>query len=321
MKRQLNVYFFICFCMNAFSTTAQDYTLYYLFIDSAEFYTHSNIIPKINTYYQQAFSTNRGFPDDYCNAIVYDFIEKKELNYPLIEDGFKNGLYYRDLKSSLNGNQIPFSKGRLKRLYRKSKLKSEKSSFKIYRMLMKDQFSRRRRNSNLSEVDRVTSVKLIKLLETEPELFNRFKTGAFGSEMIGVLMLHCEWKNLESVQDSIHDLTKRGLINRHVFAAIIERSAMGNGYVFELDSSKTKIVCIENQKMMLCSTYYPTISWFYGEKYDYIRKAIILPPLNAYLAKEKLNELRRFLFLSDIDLKYSTPGYIVLSKEEYCNYK
>jgi hypothetical protein len=247
-------------------------------------------------------------------------MEKKELNYPLIEDGFKNGLYYRDLKSSLNGNQIPFSKGRLKRLYRKSKLKSEKSSFKIYRMLMKDQFSRRRRNSNLSEVDRVTSVKLIKLLETEPELFNRFKTGALCSEMLGILMLHCEWKNLESVQDSIHDLTKRGLINRHVFAAIIERSAMGNGYVFELDSSKTKIVCIENQKRMLCSTYYPTISWFYGEKRDYIRKAIILPPLNPYLTKEKLNELRRFLFLSDIELKYSTPGYIVLSKEEYCRY-
>ncbi len=110
------------------------------------------------------------------------------------------------------------------------------------------------------------------------------------------------------------------LINRHVYASIIERSAMGDGYVFELDSTKTKITCLEDKKMILCTTYYPNIGWFYGEKIDYKRKVIILPPLHPYLTEEKLNELRRFLFLSDLNLKYSSLGYIQLSKEQYCNY-
>ncbi|AEA42476.1 hypothetical protein [Fluviicola taffensis] len=318
---QLKVYYIVPLCLSPFSSQAQDYTEYYQFIDSAEFYMRSNNISKINECYRKSFSLNRGFPEDYCNAIIYAYFEKKELNYPLIEQGFGNGLVYSDLKSSLNGNKIAFSKKQLKRLYRKKKLKKEKSSFKIVKMLIRDQLSRRLHRNKVHQRDSITSVKLIKLLKTEPELFDRFKTGYVGSELLGILILHSEWKNLESIQDSIHNLTKRGLINRHIFAAIIERSAMGDGYVFGLDSLKTKIVCMEDKKMILCTTYYPNISWFYGEKKDYKRKAILLPPLHPYLTEEKINELRRFLFLSDINLKYNSAGNILLSKDEYCNFK
>jgi hypothetical protein len=193
-------------------TFSQDYAEYYKYIDSAKFYLRSDNVSKINECYQHAFSSNRGFADDYSNAIVYDYFEKKELNYFLAARSFRDGLIYNDLKSSLTANKIVFSKKKLKRIYRKNRLKKKKSSFKLHRILIKDQLARRLFHRSMHKIDSITSVKIIRLLKTEPELFNRFQTGFVGSEVLGVLMLHCEWKRLEPIQDSIHNFTKKGLI-------------------------------------------------------------------------------------------------------------
>jgi len=316
-----SAYFVIVFLLINFSSKAQDYKDYYRYIDSAEYFIRDNNIKKVNEYYCSAFNLNRGFPNDYTNAIIYSYKEKNALDYKLVEKGFSDGLDYKNLVSSLKLNNVIYSKKELKKSHRKFKLRKEVGSSRIILMLIPDQIHRRLISKKMSKGDSITSVKLIELLKKKPEYFNRFKTGNLGSELIGILMIHSGWNNLESIQNSIHDLTKRGIINRNVLASIIERSAIVNGAVFEFDSLRNKIVCYDNQKMILCTSYFPNIGWFYGEKTDHIKKVIYLPPLHPNLSLEKINELRRYLFLSDLSLKYNSKGNILTTKEEYCKFR
>ncbi len=94
------------------SLNAQDYHEYYMYIDSAEYFIRENNFQKTNECYRKSFNSNRGFPDDYSNAIIYDYFEKKVLDYKLIEKAFNDGLNYKDLKSSLDGNKIIYSRNK-----------------------------------------------------------------------------------------------------------------------------------------------------------------------------------------------------------------
>lgn len=309
-----------CFSSLLF-TQAQDYTKYYELIDSANFYKSVRDDAKVNEYYLRSMCSFRGFSEDYCSAILYNYIVNKKFNDTLIEKGFRDGLTYRDLKSTLTINKVHFYKKNLKRLYRKNKLKKTTSCFKLYRLLLRDQFSRRIKRGNIQKADQLTGKKLIKLQRNKPELFDRFQTGFLGSEILDILLMHSGWKNLREIQDSIHLLTKTGLINRKTFANIIEREAFSEGIIFEMDSSKSRILSIDNKKMLLCDLFYPNICFNYGRIYDKERKVTLLPPTHPYLTEEKINELRSYLFLSPISLLYSNHGYLKVSQEEYCKFK
>ena len=300
---------------------SQDYTRYYELIDSANYFKSVRDDIKVDQYYVQSLSSYRGFPDDYSSAILYNYFVNKKLSDTLIKKAFNDGLTFRDFKSTLNLNNIVFSEKQIKKLYRKNKLKITTSCIKLYRLLIRDQISRNTKRGNMQKTDSITGQKLIKLLRIKPELFDRFKTGFLGSEILDILMIHSGWKNLNIIQDSIYELTRKGFIKRETFANIIERDAFTEGTVFEIDSSNTKIIAYDNKKLLLCDFYYPNICFNYGRVYDKERKKTILPPTHPYLTEDKLNSLRSHLFLSDINLLYSNPSYPKVTQEEYCKSK
>lgn len=301
---------------------AQDFTRYYQLIDSAKYFIANEDYAKGDYYYQEGLNSYRGFPDDYGKAILNNYVVHNKLNFYLIKTGFSNGLKSRDLRRSLEQNNVPYSKRKIKKIYRKNKLKKQKGSFPVYYTLIRDQRSRSKKNGDMVEADSITGEKLKKWLVEKPHLFNRFQTSFLGSEMIGILMIHSGWKNLESVQDSIYSLTKKGLIHRDVFGSIIERSALYNGYVFTIDSENQKVAARQGLETMLCNTaYYSNIFVGYGGMRDAERQAIIMPPIHPSFSEESINKLRNHLFYSDVSLLYGNPYYLKVSDKEYCDFK
>lgn len=304
------------------SVCSQDYTQYYQLIDSAEYYIGNQDLVKGDTYYQKGLNTFRGFPDDYDQAILNNYIVYNKLDLDLIKAGFSNGLLFRDLKYSLDMYNAPYSKRELKKIYRKNKLKKKKGSLPVYFAMIRDQRSRSKKNGDIAKADAITAVKLKKWMIKKPHLFNRFDTRLSGSEMIGVLMIHTGWKNLASVQDTLYNLTKKGLIHRNVLGQIIERSALYGGYIFTLDPVHHKIAWREGGQNVMCyGLSYSNIFQRYGEIYDAEREAFLLPPIHPSFSEEEINKLRNHLFFSDVTLLYGNPRYMKVSAEEYCEFE
>jgi hypothetical protein len=304
------------------SVFSQDYTRYYQLIDSAEHYIANEDLVKGDAYYLKGLNTYRGFPSDYDQAILNNYIVYNKLDFDLIKTGFSNGLLFRDLKYSLDKYNAPYSKRELKKIYRKNKLKKKKGSLPVYFALLRDQRSRSKKNGNMAKADSITAVKLKKWMIEKPHLFNRFDTSYYGSEMISVLMFHTGWKNLESVQDTLYNLTKKGLIHRNVLGHIIERSALYGGYVFTLDSVHHKIAGRQGGENVMCNGLsYSNIFQRYGGIYDPEREAFLMPPIHPSFSEEEINKLRNHLFFSDVSLLYGHPRYLKVSAEEYCEFE
>ncbi|RYM32370.1 hypothetical protein ERX46_13895 [Brumimicrobium glaciale] len=315
-----NIFIFSLFLIYQ-TSFAQDYTRYYQLIDSAKYFIANEDYVKGDYYYQEGLNSYSGFPNDYDKAILNNYVLHNKLNFYLIKSGFSNGLLYRDLKYSLEQYNVPYSKRKLKKIYRKNKLKKKKSALPVHFAMIRDQRSRSKKNGDISKADSITGVKLKKWMVKKPHLFNRFETNYYSSEMIGILMIHSGWKNLESVQDKIYSLTKKGLIHRDVFGSIIERSALYDGYIFTIDSVNQKIAARQNLESRLCNdTYYSNIFVGYGGLRDSERQATILPPIHHLFSEEEINKLRNHLFFSDVSLLYGNPRYLKVSTEEYCDF-
>jgi|SRR5690554_4108110 len=300
---------------------AQDYTRYYQLIDSAKYFIANEDYAKGDYYYQEGLNSYRGFPNDYNQAILNNYFVYNKIDSDLIKTGFSNGLLFRDLKYSLDKNNAPYSKRKLKKIYRKNKLKKKKGSLPVYFTLIRDQRTRSKKNDDMVKADSITGEKLKKWMIEKAYLFNRFKTSFLGSEMIGVLMLHSGWENLKSLQDSIYNLTKKGLIHRDVFGSIIERSALYGGYIFTIDS-QDKISGRQGGENAMCNGLsYSNIFVGYGGIRNEERQGIILPPIHPSFSEESINKLRNHLFYSDVSLLFENPRYLKVSEEEYCQYK
>ena len=313
---------FACaFCLQN-NSIAQDYTQYYELIDSADHCVNMSDFNSANEYYLKALSKYKGFGLDYERAIINNYDATQKLDYELIKKGFKDGLLKRDLVYTLERNGIPYSKKGMKKIYRKNKLKKKKGSLPVYSALIRDQRSRSKKNGNMAKADSITTLKLKKWMIKKPHLFNRFETSFFGSEMIGILMIHSGWKNLESVQDTLYNLTRKGWIHRSIFASIIERQSLYGGYIFELDFISNKIIGKLDLEAQPCNqTYNSTIYTGYGGKLNKEKQAYLLPPNSPLQTEKSLNKIRKHFFYGNLEILYSNPLFLKVSREEYCGFE
>lgn len=300
----------------------QDYKRYYQLIDSATYFKSIDDNLKADDFYTSALIAYRGFSNDHLTAILNNYYISNKLNFEMIKNAFQDGLNYRDLKFQLSKQNIFIPERNLKKLYRKNRIKKKRSLHPIYFALIADQIPRSRKNGDISEVDRRTGIKIKKWMIEKPYLFNRFETGFIGSELIYILMIHAGWENLESVQDTIYNLTQKGLIHRNTLADIIERSALYRGSIFSIDSINPKLINNIDTESSLCGQHYSNISLNYGKIYDADRKVVLTPPIHPSLNEVEINTLRNYLFLTTIEFYYiSNPKYLKVSPEEYCSFK
>ena len=304
---------------------SQDFSKYYQYVDSIEYYSSLDIINSdiaSDNLYRKCFEEYRAFPGMYSSALITSYKVHNKLCDSLIVAFFRAGAFYTNLVYELEKNHINFSKKALKKLKRrgrKLKTKSTVSGFPIYRMIIKDQFSRRKSTSQIQRVDSLNAVKLRKLLKAKPDLFNYQKTGPLTSVILEILLFHGEWKNIEPIQKEIHDLIKKGHINRNVLAYLIERNAVSDAYEFRLDSLQNKVVATKNLADSACHGYYSSIAYEWGGVFDSTKNSRILPPLHPKLKIDEINTLRKYLFLSDLNLLYATKKYAsAKTVEEYC---
>jgi hypothetical protein len=305
---------------------AQDFTNFYIYIDSIEYYNSINTVnsdKKSDNLYRKCFNEYRAFPGVYSSAIITSFKANNSLCDTLIVAAFREGALKQNIKYDLDKNGIHYSKRNLNKLKRKGKKQQSRkiNAFPIYRMIVKDQFARTRRKvkQNIQQTDSLNAIKLRELLKTKPDLFNRNRTTPLAAMLLEILLFHGDWKNIEPIQTELYELTKKGFISRNVLAYLIERNAISDGYEFRIDPIQKKIISTKNLADSVCHGYYSSIAYEWGGIRDTSKNRIVLPPLHPNLRIEEVNDLRHFLFLSDLNLLYKTGKYYsAKTVEEYC---
>lgn len=307
----------------AFSITnniyAQNYTMYYQKIDSAKYYENLNDYKKADSLYLNCFKKYVGFADDYLSAISNNYKFTHTLNETYLIEGIKSGLLYKELKDELVIDSIRFSKFEIKKLYRKYHLVRSVNVMPIVRMLIKDQWARIR-EKNTNKADSLNAIRLTRLLRTNPDLFNRFKTGYIWSSILNIIILHSEWEYIEPVFYQLRDYVQLGYINREPLYTIIDRNSLFGGYLYCVDTTRNIIVIKKKGNIPVCPQYiyYSNL----GQFYFYIKniKKAYLVPVYPSITKEELNALRQYLFLSTIDTFLKTNPYLIVpSVDDFCN--
>jgi hypothetical protein len=206
-------------------------------------------------------------------------------------------------------------------MYRKNRLKKSAHIYYLYPLIFRDVWARSFRTKKMHIADSINGVKLIFLMKEKPSLFNRFDTGFLGSSLIDILLIHQNWSSLEKIQKQLFELTKNGYINRSTLASVIDRNALGDSYVFKLDSTKTKIIGTKYQGLLFCNNLkgYSNIAYRYGRLYDAINKKIFIAPINPLLSRNEVNELRYMLFFNSIEDMLKIQYYYLPSPDEYCD--
>jgi len=323
MKKSLKTVFILIFFKSIIFS--QDYSNYYKYIDSVEYFNSLNTnesFEKSNELYKKCFSEYVAFPNDYVSAFFLNYKVNGQICDSLVIAAFRERSSYINFKLDLEKNKIQYSKKQIKKLKRKGKkirTPKSQSGFVVYRMLLRDQIARRgNSDKKIQKVDSLNALKIRKLIKKKPDLFNYKKTGFLTAALLQILIFHGEWKNIEPIQNELHDLIKKGHIDRFCLAYLIERNAVGTDMVFRLDTVSNSIYNTIQKVDSICLGY-SNIGFEWGSVYDKTRKIHVLPPFYPNLTIEDINRLRKYLFLSDLDLMFKTKKYILAeSVEEYC---
>jgi hypothetical protein len=297
-----------------------DYSFYYSYIDSANYFHAKNKIDSTNLYYQKAFTLYKGFDTDYESAIYPYFLEHQVLDTSLIAKAFLVGSNKRDILFLLERRNIPHSKKQIRTIYQKNKLKPKINPRILKRMLLSDQIARRFRPKKMQKVDIKNAKKLIQLMQQQPAIFDHNNLSLKNYGRLEVLLIHAGWKNLDTEFNDIQSLTKEGKLNRLIGASIIERAAIYHGFLFKIDSTG-HIKVLENQSKVLCDFFYPNIYFNYGLKFDKKNKQLLFPPYNSNLTEQEVDSMRQFLFLSPLNMLYEQQQFRFVSSDEFCNFK
>ncbi len=300
----------------------QDYSLYYKYMDSIQYYKVHQNNTKVFELYKTCFKQFKGFHDDYDAAICYTYNTKNKIDDSLFIQAFHAGSSFFMLYMDSH-DFVPFSIVKTYRLYRKHKTKKSNSIFPILRMIYKDQKYRKKdinwRKKN--NIDSINAQKLIYWAKNEPERFNRFKSGIAAQNLLGVIIFHDGWRYLHPIQKELMDFTRKGWLNRDVMAYLIERTGMDQQY-FKIQ--KDSLVAIQDTSHFYCEgkkLIYSNINCFFTgvDKQENIR---YFAPTNPIISSLEMEELRRFLMLPSTDLLYKmNPTYKRLSIDEYCEYR
>lgn len=186
-------------------------------------------------------------------------------------------------------------------------------------MIVRD-FGARMRNKNIEKVDSINALKMTKLLASNPELFNRSRTGYMWSSMLNIIILHSRWQHTEHLFDTWKGMVEKGYLDREPLYTLIDRNSLQYGYLFQIDTISNKIVGERNGNTPICSHYifHSNLGQFF-----YYRRTInknLLVPLNPSISTSELNALRSYLFLPPIELFLKTHPYLTITnEEEFCN--
>ncbi len=312
-------------CLYLKNSYSQDYSNYYKYIDSIEYFNSLNTkesFEKSNELYKKCFSEYVAFPQDYEAAFFLNYKVNGEICDSLVIASFRERMSYINFKFKLEKNKIEYSKRQIKKLKRRGKkLRTPKSQsgFIVFRMLLRDQIARRgNSDKKIQKVDSLNAIKIRKLIYKKPDLFNYKKTSLLTATFLQILIFHGEWKNIEPIQKELHDKIKKGQMDRSVLAYLIERNAVGTNQVFRLDTVSNIIYTSIQIEDSICLGY-SNIGYEWGSVYDETRKLRVLSPFYPNLEIEDINRLRNYLFLSDLDLMFKTKKYILAtSVEEFC---
>lgn len=310
----------LLFCISQ-ETYSQDYSLYYNYMDSIQYYKVHQNNTKVFELYKTCFNQFKGFHDDYDKAICYTYTTKNKIDDSLFIQAFQAGSSFFMLYMDSH-NFVPFSIVKTYRLYRKHKTKKSNSMFPILRMIYKDHKYRKKdinwRKKN--NIDSINAQKLIYWAKNEPERFNRFKSGIAAQNILGVIIFHDGWRYLHPIQKELMEFTRKGWLNRDVMAYLIERTGMDQQY-FKIQ--KDSLVANQDTSHFYCEgkkLIYSNINCFFTgvDKQENIR---YFAPINPIISSLEMEELRRFLMLPSTDFLYKmNPTYKRISIEEFCNY-
>ncbi len=308
------------FCISQ-GVRSQDYSLYYKYIDSIDYYKVQQNENKVFELYKICFKQFKGFYDDYEAAICYTYQTKNKIDDSLFIQAFEAGSSFLMLYMDYHGT-VPFPLVKTYRLYRKHKTKKTNATFPILRMIYKDQKYRKKDISwrKKHNIDSLNAQKLIYWAKNEPIRFNRFKSGLVAQHLLGIIIFHDGWKYLYPIQKELMEFTRKGWLNRDVMAYLIERTGMDQQY-FKIQ--KDSLVANQDTSHFYCEgkkLIYSNINCFFTgvDKQENIR---YFAPINPIISSLEMEELRRFLMLPSTDFLYKmNPTYKRISIEEFCNY-
>ena len=107
----------LLFCISQ-ETYSQDYSLYYKYMDSIQYYKVHQNNTKVFELYKTCFNQFKGFHDDYDKAICYTYTTKNKIDDSLFIQAFQAGSSFFILYMDSH-NFVPFSIVKTYRIYPK----------------------------------------------------------------------------------------------------------------------------------------------------------------------------------------------------------
>lgn len=314
--------------IKCFSFFAQDYSDYYKKIDSAKYYSITNNLKRADVIFQQCFDEFLGFEDDLEFAIKTHYKINNKIFSKYIYNLYCIGLTSNEIKKNLSLHKIKYSKQEYKKEKQESKKHmiffNQKKSILIYRMILRDIYYRKKGNNKKTIfIDSLNSLKLIELIKSNPIVFCRFRNNYISHFSLDILLVHSEWKNLHHIQKELHNLVKKGWINRDIIADMIERTALFRGVVFEL---KNDSINTYKSKIKLCGSInenYSALNYKYKIYKDTTSNSCFYRPFHPNLSIEKVDSLRNYIFFPKIEYEtffHENPKLIILDEQKFCEY-
>lgn len=295
---------------------AQDYTRYYQRIDSSALYFNQ---PKqADSMYALAFAEQIGFPQDYENAIGAHHEFTGELSLEYVIGGFTGGLRKKQLTAFLKSQSIPYKKRTIRRLYREHRVKRSVGTLPVWKLLRKDQKARRDYR-HVREADSLNAIELIRLIREKPELFDRHKTGWLRSEMVKILIIHQEYRNIAVAFPELRELVREGKLHREALSLLIDRNAISGGEKFGI-GPMGELSYIPGGNARICPEQDSYCYSATGEFCPYFQHSgYLLLPVDPRTSAAEIDALRAYLFLSPLELFHAShPYFPVYTAGEFC---
>jgi len=315
MKTSIFIFFLTFFISNL---KAQDFSLYYKYIDSIHYYQATGNHTKALELYSKCFDQYNGFYEDYENAICYKYNLTKKVDDTLLMKAFQAGSSFWMLYMDAH-KFVPFPFFKTYKLYLKHKTKKTNRLIPILRMAYKDQKFRKRNFKGINS-DSLNAQKLIYWAKHEPERFNRNKSGFIAQQLLGVLIFHDGWRYLQPIQKELMEFTRKGWLNRETMAYLIER-ASGENTFFKIQGDSLHPII--DSSFYYCGTqkfFYSNLNNFFMgvDRQENIR---YFQPSNPIISILEMEELRSYLLLPSTEMLYLIhPNYKKITTEEFCGY-
>lgn len=300
-----------------FSGYAQSYERYYQLTDLGRYHYLKNNLERADSCFNLAFSEFAGFDNDYSFALR---IKKKLYNFAdtsLVVKMIECGDNFINYKYCLKQLGLKNDKYFLK-LHKKHRPKRTLRGHRFSVLMFRDQLSRSRHFKWMAKnADAKNAIKLQKLITRKPELFDRNNMGWYQNSMLEILLMHQgNWNDAQLLFYDIRKFVEEGKIERFVLLSMLHRSSLFNAALFTVDENGDSLVVASNDLICNGRLFYNNI---YGREL-WVRQdgVFYLAPLHPSLDTVAVNELRNFIFQSDLDISFPDSLFVFCTEEEFC---